>query len=77
MQQRGLLAEGHGVDGGQYAHRRTDAEAVGAAEQQGGEGDGRRAGPVRYEVVLGQPHRVEPRLLGDLGGAYRAVQGLP
>ena len=77
VQQRGLLAEGHRVRGGQYADGRADAGCGGCGPAAvRGERDGRRAGPVRHEVVLGQPHRVEPGLLGHLGRPHRAVQRL-
>lgn len=76
MQQCGLFAERHGVCVGEHADRRADADTAGAAEQQRGERDGRRARPVRHEVVLGQPDRVEPRLLGDLRRSHRAMQCL-
>ncbi len=77
MQQRGLLAQGDRVDGGQYADGGAHPDPAGAAEQQRGQGDGGRTGAVRHEVVLGQPYRVEPGLLGDLRRADRPVQGLP
>lgn len=77
MQQGGLLAQGHGMDGGQHADRRADPDAPGAAQQQRGEGDRRRAGAVRHEVVLGQPDRVQPGLLGHFRGPYRPVERLP
>ena len=41
-----------------------------------GEGDSRRADPVRHEVVFGQPHGVEAGRLGGLGGGHRPVQRL-
>ncbi|CAM5502139.1 hypothetical protein SALBM217S_05794 [Streptomyces griseoloalbus] len=76
VQQRGLFAERDRVDGGQHTDRRAHAQPPGAAEQQRRQGDGGRAGAVGHEVVLGQPDRVEPRLLGHFGGADRAVQRL-
>ncbi len=77
MQQRRLFADGHRVGGGQYGDRRADPQSPGAAQQERGQGDRGRTGAVGHEMVLGQPDRVEPRFLGDLGGADRTVQRLP
>lgn len=75
MEQGGLLAERHGMLGRQHAHRRADTDSAGASEQQRRQRDGRRAYAVRYEMMFGQPDRVEPGLLRDLGGPDRPVQG--
>ena len=50
---------------------------VALGEQQGRQGDRGRAGAVRHEVVLGQPDRVQPGLLGHFRGPYRPVERLP
>jgi hypothetical protein len=52
----------------------ADPEPGGLAEQEGGESDRGRGDAVGDEMLLGQPHPVEPGGLRRLGVGHRVAQ---
>ena len=71
-----LLGQRHRMAVGEHAHRGPDRDPACAAEDVGGEGDGRGAHAVGDEVVLGDPDAVQAGPFGGDGGVRGSGQRL-
>jgi hypothetical protein len=75
-QQRRLLGQRDRMRRGQDADRRADHDPASQAQGVPGEGHRRGTHPVRHEVVLGDPHVVEPGGLRAHHRVHRPPQRL-
>src|SRR5262249_28294795 len=67
VEQRDLLSQANWMVQRRLRHRKSDLDTAGHRGQRRGKADRVDIGADAVEMMLGQPHRVEAKLLGQLG----------